>query len=99
MRVESLDNISDEVLDYLRDTYQHKKGFRVNDDRKGKLGREDRNYFLINNDGRSLKDTDGVEYTFIWIDNNLWQYRFVNVYVSSKGLWKSPLQVLNELLK
>jgi len=98
MQVDSLDNISNEVLDTLRDKYKDDPNIRINDDRESLSFGKTRDYFLISKDDSNITDIESFEWTFIWIGNNLWQYRFLNVHCKSGSGWVDPLKLLNELL-
>lgn len=96
MKVKSLDNISDEVLDILAEKYKDDDQFRVTDDRTRQSNGKAREYFLIAR--RSLIFGDPLEYTFIWISKNLWQFTYLNTGCNREGIWRDPLEILNELL-
>lgn len=90
-----IDNISEEVLDQLAEKYTDHDEFTVLDERKKLSFGEPREYFLIR---KNLKTISGVEYCFIWIGCNLWQFSYVNTACKSEGTWKNPIELLNELL-
>lgn len=92
----TVDNISKETLDKLVELYKDKKGFRINDDRETLIGGKPREYFLI---GYENREVSGVEFTFIWIGSNLWQFRYCNIHCGTEANWKNPQELLNELLK
>lgn len=94
--VTSLDNISNDVLDKLAATYIGDPNYKVLDERKVTSFGEPREYFLIS---RVEKDTQTGVYTFIWIHNNLWRYRYLNTECGTVGGWVDPLLILNNLLK
>jgi hypothetical protein len=98
MQVDSLDNISNKVLDTLRDKYKDDPNIRINDDRKSLSFGKSREYFLISKDTADIRDVESLEWTFIWIGSNLWQYRFLNVHCNTKQGWVDPLELLNSLL-
>ena len=95
IKIESIDNISNEVLDLLKEKLEGKSAYRVNDDRQQIVYGKKREYFLIAND-RVLND--GIEWTLIWIGRNLWQYRYCNRYCTYKAQWKNPVDIVNEIL-
>ena len=96
MKVDSLENIPEKVLDALAEKYGDNPAYRVTDERANiSLGKR-REYFLISNDGRTRKGF-GAEWTFIWIDNGLWQFRYLNTQ-PNKARWVNPLELLNSLL-
>ena len=89
--LETLDNIPSEILDLIKEKYSNKEGFKVIDDReKMNFGRK-KEYFLFEK-GRD-------DFSFIWIDNNLWQFRYCNVKCSYESNWKNPVEILNEFLE
>lgn len=95
MEVTSVDNISQEVLDTLVERYKDDPKYRLIDDRKTISLGKPREYFLISNDGLGRRD---LEWTFIWIGKNLWQFRYLNTQCSHKSKWENPLDILNNLL-
>ena len=96
MEVKSLDNIPSKVLDMLVEKYRDDDQFRINDDRTKQSHGEAREYFLISK--KSIFFEDPLEYTFIWIGKNLWQFTYLNTGCKREGIWRDPLEVLNELL-
>lgn len=92
MKLKKLDNISDEILDKIKNKYQNNSNYRVID--KLSTFKKER-YFLFSNH----KSRAELEWTFIWIGPNLWQFSYLNTHCVSKGLWKSPLEILNEKIK
>lgn len=94
MKIESLDNISNEVLDEIVRKYGDNPNYRVLDDRKKISFGKPREYFLFSN----YKGRGEMEWTFIWIGNNLWQFSYVNTLCKSEAKWKDPLIILNEEL-
>lgn len=95
-KLKTLNNIPEEVLDTLRDKYSDAPYFRVNDDRDRVAFNRRRGYFLISKDHSKGEST--IEFTFIWIDNNIWQIRFLNTGCSENGVEFDPLATINELL-
>ncbi len=91
MILTSLDNIPDNVLDKLVELYDSDPKYRIVDERLKISFDKPAEYFLLENKG-------SIEITFIWIHNNLLQYRYLNESCSSTANWKDPLQLLNELL-
>ena len=91
MILTSLDNIPDSVLDKLVELYASDPKYRIVDERLKISFDKPAEYFLLEKKG-------SIEITFIWIHNNLWQYRYLNESCSSTANWKDPLQLLNELL-
>jgi len=94
MKVTTLENISEEVLDYIKDNLSVK--YRVSDKRASIIFGKRREYFLFSND--SMSRNENVEWCFIWIDNGLWQFSYCNTLCSTEPNWKNPLDLLNELL-
>lgn len=94
MQVTSVDNIDNKVLDKLKELYQGVDQYRVVDNRERLSFGKRREYFLISNH----QDRGDVEWTFIWIGKNLWQFTYCNVQCMSEAKWKNPLDLLNELL-
>lgn len=94
MVVTSVDNISQEVLDTLVEKYGNDPKYRISDERKQISFGKPREYFLISN---HAKRSD-LEWTFIWIGDNLWQYSYLNTQCNSIGKWESPIDILNKLL-
>lgn len=94
MVVESVDNISQKVLDTLVEKYGSNPEYRVVDERTKMSFGKSREYFLISN---YVKRRD-YEWTFIWIGDNLWQYSYLNTRCTSFGKWESPIDILNKLL-
>ena len=90
MQVESLDNISNEVLDLIKSKFGNNPEYSVIDNRGEVVFGKKRKYFLFSC-GRD-------NFTYIWINNNLWQYRFCNIKCSQIALWENPLDILNKLL-
>jgi hypothetical protein len=88
--LETLDNISSKILDLIKEKYSNKEGFRVIDDREEMNFGRKKEYFLFEK-GRD-------DFSFIWINNNLWQFRYCNINCSYEGNWKNPVEILNELL-
>jgi len=99
MIITSIDNISEEVLDLLKLKYSDENLFSIIDNRKKiSLGKK-QEYFLLQKKPDYTLDSDDIEYTFIWIGNNIWQYTFLNINCTTQGLWRDPLKILNNLLK
>ena len=96
-QIKSLENISSETLDKIVEKYKDNKGFRINDDRERISRGKKSGYFLFANNSMGMNKT--VEWTFIWIGCNLWQFRYCNTSCTSTASWKNPLDLLNELLK
>lgn len=94
MVLESLDNISDDVLDLIKLKFSDKGSYRVLDDRKILSFGKPREYFLFSN----FRGRGNLEWCFIWIGKNLWQFTYLNTECMSKGGWVNPLDLLNELL-
>jgi len=95
--ITSLDNISDKDLDKIKEKYKDHKGYVIRDERKELSFGKPKEYFLFGSADRSIHEND-IEFTFIWIKNNLWQYRYLNIHCSEKAAWINPLALLNELL-
>lgn len=98
-KLESLDNITDEVLDLIVEKLGDKSGIRVLDDRETITFEKKREYFLVSNNGISMRRHESVEWTFIWIGKNLWQFTYCNTLCMREDNWKNPLDLLNELLE
>lgn len=99
MKLNSLDNISDKVLDKLALDYSNEDGFRITDQRKTFSHGKPRGYFLISRETYNFSSSDRlVDFTFIWINNNLWQYNYLNVNCNKIGKWEDPLELLNKLI-
>jgi len=96
IKIKNLDNITNETLDLIVEKFQNNICYRINDDRKTISFEKEREYFLFSNSGFGMDKHQ--EFTFIWIGKNLWQFRYTNVECTSKGYWKNPLELLNELL-
>lgn len=96
-KLENLDNITDETLDLIVEKFKNNKQFRIVDDRKKIVFDKPREYFLFANSGFNMNRS--LEWTFIWIGKNLWQFRYCNTECNYKSSWKNPLDLLNELLK
>jgi hypothetical protein len=96
MKVTSLDNINQKVLDALVEKYKDDPIYRISDERKSLSFGKPREYFLIANDGRGRNSNP--EWTFIWIGDNLWQFRYINTQCNSKSKWENPIDILNKLL-
>lgn len=93
--VKTLDNIDDKILDSIKEKFGKRQGYRISDDRLSKHGNGDfREYFLFACDSENI----GYDFTFIWISNNIWQYRYENIYCKQKAHWIDPLLLLNNLL-
>lgn len=84
-----VDNISNEILDRLKELYEGNDAFKVIDDR------DNREYFMIRFEDKS---NTSVLFTFIWIGNNLWQYKFINVHATTNGNWINPEKLLYKLV-
>lgn len=95
--VNSLDNISNTMLDFIKDKFKDREGYRIIDDRDSTSFGKRREYFLLSNN--SLNNRARIEWSFIWIGNNLWQFNYCNTNCNSQANWKNPLDLLNELLK
>lgn len=95
MEVKSLDNIPEKVLDTLVQKYGNDPKYRVRDERKQISFGKPREYFLISNH----LNIDHLRWTFIWIDNGLWQFNYLNPQCGNKVTWENPLDILNNLLK
>jgi len=99
MKVTSLDNIDDKILDRLVKLYKDDSKIRITDERKKlTFGNAVRGYFLIGCN-EALTSTSDIGFTFIWIHNNLWQYNYINVHCKDRGQWINPIELLNKLLK
>ncbi len=96
--MKTLDNISNEILDKLVKKYKDKKGFRVLDERKKIQFGKPKNYFLFSNTRINSFNSDGFEFTFIWIDGGLWQYKYLNTECGNLNHWRDPIEVLKEHL-
>ena len=94
MKLTSLENIPEKVLDTLVEKYGNDPNYRVNDDRARLSFGKRREYFLISNH----LNRASLEWTFIWIDNGLWQFRYLNTQCGQKVAWENPLDILNKLL-
>lgn len=94
IELKSLENISNEVLDKIVELYGDNPQYRVLDERKKTVFNKPREYFLFANHS----DREYVEWTFIWIGNNLWQFTYSNALCKTKPQWRNPLELLNEQL-
>jgi hypothetical protein len=94
MEIQSLDNISEKVLDALAEKYKDDPTIKVMDERKILSFGKPREYFLIRNHNRRAD----LEWTFIWIGDNLWQFSYMNTQCGQKASWVDPLTLLNSLL-
>lgn len=90
-----LDNIPEKVFDLIVKEFGNNPNYKVVDGRKTLFHNGYREYFLFSNRvGRG-----DLEWTFIWIHNNLWQFSYINSRVQTRRLWENPLDLLNKLLK
>lgn len=96
MKVTSLDNIDQKVLDTLVEKYKDDPKYKVLDDRKKLSFNKPREYFLICKYRKGVWDR---EWTFIWIGDNLWQFSYLNTECMSRSKWVSPVELLNKLLE
>lgn len=95
--INSLDNISETMLDFIKKKFDNNPNFRIIDDRKTISFGKPKEYFLFaNNSANGLRAN--LEFTFIWIGGNLWQFSYCNTECLTKPSWKNPLDLLNELL-
>jgi hypothetical protein len=95
--VNSLENISETMLDFIKKKFDDNPNFHIIDDRKRMAFGKPKEYFLFtNNTANGLRAN--LEFTFIWINNNLWQFTYCNTECVNKPSWKNPLDLLNELL-
>ena len=94
--LKSVDNIDNEILDKLVKLYGKNKSIVIYDDRKTDSFGKPREYFLIRN--KTFMDENQMEWSFIWIGNNLWQFSYCNIHCKTEGHWKNPVDLLNELL-
>lgn len=91
----SVDNINNSTLDKLHVTYKKRKGFKVVDHRLTISSGKPREYFLLRYFGD--KNTE-IEFTFIWVGPNLWQYKYLNKRCITGANWIDPEILLNQLL-
>lgn len=97
VQVTELENISDQVLDFIKKKFDGKKGYRINDDRaKMSFGKRKEYFLFANNSADGLRAN--LEWTFIWIEGGLWQFSYCNTECTSKPSWINPLDLLNNLL-
>lgn len=94
MVVTSVDNIDQKVLDALVEKYGNDPDYRVTDERKTLSFGKPREYFLIS----THANRSNLEWTFIWIGDNLWQFSYLNTECKHIGKWESPIDILNKLL-
>ena len=103
-KLTSLDNIPEEYLDRIKELYlDDNQKYNISDERKEicAFKRKSREYFLFSNCGPGIsffKNDTRIEFTFIWIENNLWQFRYLNPHTSESN-WENPVDLLNKLLK
>ena len=95
MEVQSLENIPNKVLDRIVELYSNDDNFRVIDERELLRCGEKKEYFLFAKD----KNFGDLQWCFIWISNNIWQFSFGNPSCSHSPEWQNPLDILNEHLK
>lgn len=93
-QLNELDNISNTALDFIKKKFSN-KGYRILDERETLSFGKPKEYFLFSNH----IDRAEVEWAFIWIGGNLWQFRYLNTKCMSKPSWVNPLELLNDLLK
>ncbi|WZE63548.1 hypothetical protein PANI_CDS0028 [Maribacter phage Panino] len=98
MEIKSLDKIDENVLDKIVELYKDNPQYRVSDERKSISFGKPREYFLFEKRDKSISDKE-VEWTFIWIHGDLWQFRYLNTHVGNMQGWVDPLILLNDLLK
>jgi len=92
-----IDNIDQKVLDILVEKYKDDPNYFISDERKTLSFDKPREYFLIRKQPLAAMQ-DGVEFTFIWIGDNLWQYRYLNTKCRSQSKWINPTELLNSLI-
>ena len=94
MKLNTVEPITDDILDKIKEHYDGKDGYYINDhDSNG-----DR-YFLIRKDHWLVGKRDPVEISIIWIGPNIWQYRYLNTECVEHAKWLGPLEFVNELIK
>lgn len=93
MELKSLDNIPNESLDRLKELYKDDKNFRIIDER-GKIDSfgNRKEYFFF------ATSVVGVEWKFIWVGNNLWQFTYYSPPCRYKKEWEDPLGFINKHL-
>ena len=103
-KLSNLDNIPEEYLERIKELYlDNTKEYRISDERKEicAFKKKPRKYFLFSNCGPNISffnNNANIQFTFIWIENNLWQFSYVNPNTSQSN-WENPLDLLNKLLK
>lgn len=101
MKLDAIEPITNDVLDKIKEHYEGKKWFRINDH----ISHGDERYFLLQKiseyteEGRGIPGNKNIEYTFVWIGKGLWQFRYLNTHCVESNNWKEPLEILNNLIK
>lgn len=82
--------ITEKQKEILKKLYTNKKDFRISEhDSSGNP------YFLFS---KGTSGTEGFEFTFIWIGDFLWQYKYFNSSCTAINHWINPDDLLNKLL-
>lgn len=93
MKVQSLENIPNKVLDRIVELYSNDDNFRVIDERELLRCGEKKEYFLFAKD----KNFGDLQWCFIWISNNISQR--LCKYLRLKGVVFYPLLCTTDLIK